>query len=60
MIDLSENVANPPPTIPETPPDDERTSQVEEKSHKSAPRRKSLRVALFGNKISPDKRETLE
>ncbi|TGJ79658.1 hypothetical protein E0Z10_g9101 [Xylaria hypoxylon] len=69
MIGLSENVPTPPPSnsgettriatileVPPTPPDDERTSQVEEpKALKSAPRRKSLRFALFGNKISPDK-----
>ncbi|KAJ8119784.1 hypothetical protein ONZ43_g3342 [Nemania bipapillata] len=64
MIDLSENVPTPPPsnsgettriaTIPEvppTPPDDEKTSQAEElKPRRGAPRRKSLRFALFGNK----------
>ncbi|KAI0859095.1 Tautomerase/MIF [Xylaria cubensis] len=69
VIDLSENVPTPPPsnsgettriaTIPEvppTPPDDERTSQMEEqKPRNAAPRRKSLRFALFGNKLSPDK-----
>ncbi|KAI1747144.1 Tautomerase/MIF [Xylaria castorea] len=69
VIDLSGNVPTPPPsnsgettriaTIPEvppTPPDDERTSQMEErKPRKGAPRRKSLRFALFGNKLSPDK-----
>ncbi|KAJ2986301.1 hypothetical protein NUW58_g5094 [Xylaria curta] len=62
IIDLSENVPTPPPsnsgetariaTIPEvppTPPDDERTSQVDEqKQRKGASRRKSLRFALFG------------
>ncbi|KAI1419823.1 Tautomerase/MIF [Xylaria sp. FL1777] len=68
MIDLSENVPTPPPshsgettriaTIPEvppTPPDDEKISQGEQKPRRGAPRRKSLRFALFGAKISPDK-----
>ncbi|KAF2963221.1 hypothetical protein GQX73_g10342 [Xylaria multiplex] len=64
MIELSEHIPTPPPSnsgettriavIPEvspTPPGDERISQVEEqKSHKGAPRRKSHRFALFGNK----------
>ncbi|KAI0118617.1 Tautomerase/MIF [Nemania sp. FL0031] len=56
MIDLSENVPTPPPsnsgettriaTIPEAD---------EPKLPKGAPRRKSRRFALFGNKTSPDK-----
>ncbi|KAI1173908.1 Tautomerase/MIF [Nemania sp. FL0916] len=69
VIDLSENVPTPPPsnsgettriaTIPEvppTPPDDERTSQLEErKTSKRASHRKSLRFALFGNKTPLEK-----
>ncbi|KAI0400891.1 Tautomerase/MIF [Xylaria palmicola] len=71
VIDLSDNVPTPPPsnsgetariaTIPEvppTPPDDERASQSqldERKQRKSASRRKSLRFALFGGRVAPDK-----
>lgn len=68
MVDLSENMPTPPsstsgettrittiPEVPPTPPDDEKRVQIEDKRRsKAASRRKSLRLALFGNKISPD------
>lgn len=69
MVDLSENMPTPPsstsgettriatiPEVPPTPPDDEGGVQIEDKRRrKAASRRKSLRLAFFGNKVSPDK-----